>query len=370
MPFDDLFEEGRRQLTICNSCRYCAGYCPVWPAMERRPLLTLQEQVHMANLCHDCRDCFTACMYTPPHEFDLNPPKVFTEIREYTYRAYIGPQAMHRVLESRWGTVAVSVLAVVFVAAVSGLTGGTLMGRVGGDPYSVIGHTIIIASALAASLFAIGVVLVGMARYWRDTHGPLRDLFDLGAWGRTLGLAARLEHQSGAEEGCAYEDNEPKATRKVAHQLIMYGFLLTFASTTSAAIMENVLGLYPPYPVLSVPVVLGSVGGIMAIVGCVISLRAKKQSDASLTTRGMLRADRALLWALLFINLSGMFTLVFRETAAFGWTFVVHFAAVLVFFVFAPYTKFVHWVFRVLATYKDVLETAPLRAAGTKVARA
>ena len=370
MPFDDLFEEGRRQLTVCNSCRYCAGYCPVWPAMERRPLLTLQEQVHMANLCHDCRDCFTACMYTPPHEFDLNPPKVFTQIREYTYRKYIGPEVMHRVLESRGGTILAALLIFAYVAIVSVATGGTLFGRVGGDPYSVIGHTVIVASAMAASIFAIGAVLVGMARYWKDTHGSFGDLFDLGAWGTTLSLSARLKHQSGGEEGCAYEDNQPKANRKYAHQFIMYGFLFTFLATVSAWIMETFLGLYPPYPIISVPVGFGMVGGVLQVVGCIWALSAKKRSDHAQTTRGMLSADKALIWALLIVNVTGIFTTLFRETAAFGIIFVLHFAPVLMFFLFAPYTKFVHWVFRVLATYKDAKETAPLRKRAKELAAA
>ena len=81
MPFDDLFAEAERQLNVCNSCRYCAGYCPVWPALELRTAMTQGDITHLSNLCHDCRDCFTACMYTAPHEFDINPPAIFTQLR-------------------------------------------------------------------------------------------------------------------------------------------------------------------------------------------------------------------------------------------------------------------------------------------------
>lgn len=361
MPFEDLFEEGRRQLTICNSCRYCAGYCPVWPAMEERPLMTLQEQTHLANLCYDCRDCFTACMYTAPHEFDLNPPQVFTAIREYTYAEYIRPKAMRRVMESTAGTIGVFVVAVALVAIMAVLGGGNLFGTDDGQPYRVINHTGIIVTAGLSAAFAIIVTVLGMVRYWRDTHGPLGDLFDVGAWAKTWSLAAQLKHQSGAEEGCSYEDNQPGGNRKMAHQLIMYGFLFTFASTTVAAILENFLGKMPPYPYFSGPVILGTVGGIIGAVGCIMSLRAKGRADANQTTQPMLAADKALIWALFVLNVSGLLTLFLRETAAFGPIFVGHFAAVLVFFVFAPFTKFVHWVFRVLATYKDVLETSGAR---------
>ena len=36
MPGLDLIEEASRQLVICNACRYCEGYCPVFCAIETR----------------------------------------------------------------------------------------------------------------------------------------------------------------------------------------------------------------------------------------------------------------------------------------------------------------------------------------------
>ena len=85
---DDLFVEAERQLNICNSCRYCEGYCPVWPTLETMTELSEDGLKHLSNLCHDCRDCFSACMYTAPHEFALNPPALFSAVRQEIYREY------------------------------------------------------------------------------------------------------------------------------------------------------------------------------------------------------------------------------------------------------------------------------------------
>jgi len=71
------------QLEVCNACRYCEGYCAVFPALERRRRFTPGDVVYLANLCHDCRACFYACMYAPPHEFGVNIPKALAEVREY-----------------------------------------------------------------------------------------------------------------------------------------------------------------------------------------------------------------------------------------------------------------------------------------------
>jgi citrate/tricarballylate utilization protein len=358
MLFDDLFAEAERQLAVCNSCRYCAGYCPVWPALELRRDLTEADLTHLSNLCHDCRDCFTACMYTAPHEFDLNPPAIFTRVREHTYEKYVWPRQVPLFLQGRRGLLLgfalVSALLVVLSLATTG--GEVFGGPAVGSPYELIAHGIMVTAVIVPSGWTVAVMAVGLARYWRDTHGPFRDLLDGKAWLRTLGQAATLRHQRGAEELCAYEGNEPSASRRRAHQAVMYGFLLTFVSTLSAAIMENLLGLHPPYPYLSVPVVTGTVGGVLATVGCALLIRLKARADTTQTTPTMRAADHGLLWALLVIMVSGLAVTLTRTTVAFGPLLVLHLAAVIVAFAVAPYTKFFHWTYRVLAIYKDNID--------------
>jgi precorrin 3B synthase CobZ len=62
-------EEARRQIEICNACRYCEGYCDVFPAMTRQRAFSDGDITQLANLCHNCRGCYYACQYTEPHEF-------------------------------------------------------------------------------------------------------------------------------------------------------------------------------------------------------------------------------------------------------------------------------------------------------------
>jgi citrate/tricarballylate utilization protein len=37
---DLLVQEASRQLDICNACRYCEGFCAVFPALERHTVLS------------------------------------------------------------------------------------------------------------------------------------------------------------------------------------------------------------------------------------------------------------------------------------------------------------------------------------------
>jgi citrate/tricarballylate utilization protein len=352
MPFNDLFAEAQRQLNVCNSCRYCAGYCPVWPALELRTDLTPADITHLANLCHDCRDCFTACMYTDPHEFALNPPKVFTQVREDTYSRYVWPRSVPGWMAGWRGVLGWFALVCLLLLALSYLTTGRA-GQEPGSAYDLIPHLLLVALVAAPSVWTIGVLLLAVARYWRDTHGPLTDLGKARLWLRTVVQAAQLRHMRGGGEQCTYPGDEPSPARRRLHLAVSYGFGLCLVSTTSAAAMQEFFGILPPYAYVSIPVITGTVGGLAMVVGCAGLLVLKRRSDPALGTQSMRRADYGLLWALLILSLTGLLTLVLRTGPLFQPVLVAHLASVIVAFAITPYTKFVHWIYRMLAMYKD-----------------
>ena len=77
----DTLAEARRTMEICNACRYCEGFCPVFPAMELRRAFSDGDLGYLANLCHNCKGCWHACQYAPPHEWGLNLPRAFADLR-------------------------------------------------------------------------------------------------------------------------------------------------------------------------------------------------------------------------------------------------------------------------------------------------
>src|ERR1700680_2217837 len=87
----DLTQELDRQLSVCNACSYCEGFCAAFGAAQLRSTIGSGDAAYLANLCHDCRMCYDACMFTPPHEFALNIPAVMTQARAQTYSAYAKP---------------------------------------------------------------------------------------------------------------------------------------------------------------------------------------------------------------------------------------------------------------------------------------
>ena len=116
MPSTETLAEARRTMEICNACRYCEGYCAVFPAMELRRVFTDGDLGYLANLCHGCKGCYYACQYAPPHAFGLNVPKIFAELRTETYEDHAWPRPLARLFQ-RNGLVTVLITALALAAA-------------------------------------------------------------------------------------------------------------------------------------------------------------------------------------------------------------------------------------------------------------
>ena len=99
-----LLAEGERVMRICNACRYCEGFCAVFPALERRLNFSEKDLNFLANLCHDCGECYYSCQYAPPHEFAVNLPQTLAAIRRESYSKYAWPGWFAGLL--RWNTLA------------------------------------------------------------------------------------------------------------------------------------------------------------------------------------------------------------------------------------------------------------------------
>jgi len=358
-PLTGLFAEAERQLVICNACRYCEGYCAVFPALELRRSLTEGDIIHLANLCHDCRDCYTACMYAPPHDFAIDPPAVFSAVRRDTYDRYLPrlPRlpGLSRLGLSRLGlsrgrsaTMALAALAALAVLAVCAFAFAA-PSRVPGSPYRIIGYPALVSAAGLAIAWGIAITCWGAFRYWRDTGGG----FTLAGLAAATAAAVTLRNLRGGGADCAYPGDDPSPWRRRLHHLVAGGFLLCTASTVTAAISQDFLGDPPPYPLLSAPVLLGILGGAGLVAGCGGLLLLKNIFYSHRTDGGITSRDYALLLGLLVLSVSGLLTLVLRDTAAFAPVLVIHLCAVVACFAIAPYTRFVHVIYRFLALVRD-----------------
>ena len=355
----EIYAEARRDMEICNACRYCEGFCAVFPAMELRRDFVDADLAYLANLCHNCRGCYYACQYAPPHEFGVNLPKILAELRTDTYADYAWPAPLAGLFRRNGTVVALATaaaVAAVLALTVSLIPSDRLYGqhKAAGSFYAIIPWSVMAGIATAAFVFALMALCIGGTRFWRATGGgPVRHGRPIL---RALHDALTLRNLGGGGHGCNDRDGSFSTTRRWFHHATFYGFMLCFAATCVATFYADVLGHAAPYPFLSAPVLLGCVGGILMLVGTGGFVWLKVTGDAGPVAPALMGPDFALLFLLGLAAASGLLLLAFRATAAMGMLLALHLGVILALFLLLPYSKFVHGVYRFLALLRHALE--------------
>ena len=355
----DAITDARRYMEICNGCRYCEGFCAVFPAMERRRDFPVGDLNYLANLCHNCMGCFYACQYAPPHEFGVNVPRAFALVRSESYAAYAWPAPLARLFE-RNGVI-VSLVAALSLAFVLVLTTAlaapdalySAHGTQPGSFYAVIPLWIMQVLGIATFGFALVALAMGARNFWRDA-GIAR--IGVGAVPRALWDVLSLRNLGGGGHGCNDRDERFSMTRRWLHHAMFYGFLLCFAATSTGFVYHTFFGWPAPYGWLSAPVVLGTGGGVLLLIGTVGLFAMKLVADPLPAARRLLGADVALLMLLALVSLTGLVLLALRTTGAMGVALAVHLGFVLALFLVLPYSKMVHGVYRSAALLRNAAE--------------
>ncbi|HZQ59894.1 MAG TPA: tricarballylate utilization 4Fe-4S protein TcuB [Casimicrobiaceae bacterium] len=358
----ELVTEGARMARICNACRYCEGYCAVFPALERRLDFVEGDLTYLANLCHNCGACYYACQYAPPHDFAVNFPRMLADVRAASYRKYAWPDALARLFE-RNGVVVSTVTALMlalFLVATGYAAGGNAFFAPHDDAqgafYAVLPHAAMAWSFGVVFAIAIIVLAIGAARFWRDTEELPRDFARTAPLLEATADTLALTYLDGGGDGCTYPDEQPSSLRRVFHHFTFYGFLLCFAATCAGTVYHYVLDRPAPYPFASLPVLLGTLGGIGLVIGPLGLLWLKAQRDRALTSEAQGGMDYAFLVLLLLVSVTGLLLLPLRETGAMGVLLAVHLGTVMALFLTMPYGKFVHAIYRFAALVRFHLE--------------
>ena len=358
---EELVAEAQRVLAICNACRYCEGYCATFPALQRRLSFTEGDIRYLGNLCHNCGACLYACQYAPPHEFALNFPRLMAQVRAQSWQRYAWPGFLARAFESNglFASLATAAGLVFFLLFAAWLAGPERLFAAHSDAqgsfYAVIPHGAMVAVFGAVSLFVLAAFAVGFVRFWRDT-GERDSAFTPGPALGAVRDAVVLRYLDGGGDGCTYPDEKPSFARRTFHHLTFYGFLLCFAATSTATIYHYALDWKAPYPFWSLPVLLGTVGGVGLLAGPAGLAWLKRRRDPELADPAQRGMEAGFLALLFLTSLTGLALLAFRETVAMGMLLVAHLGVVLALFATMPYGKFVHALYRLAALARFHLE--------------
>ena len=346
----NLIEEARRQAEICNACRYCEGYCSVFPSLHANRAFADGDITQLANLCHNCRGCYYACQYTAPHEFDLNLPKALAEVRRESWENFAWPQPLARRFHTHGGMIALALVvgfALIFWAM------RALGAQAGGEGfYAALSHNVMVAIFAPAFLLPLLSLAIGMRRYWQHVGGGALKFSDLMRAGKMAGQMKDLA--AGHGEGCNFEDEDRFSQgRRHVHQAIMYGFLLCFAATSAGTVMHYVFDLPAPYPFWSLPKLLGLSGGVLLTLGCAGMVALKLKSDKRLGDIRAWGGEIGFIALLGFVGLSGLILYALGQTALMPVLLALHLGGVLAFFLLTPVTKMAHGFYRLTALVFD-----------------
>jgi len=352
----DAILTARREMEICNACRYCEGFCAVFPAVELRREFSAGDLSYLANLCHGCKGCYYACQYAPPHEWGINVPAALAEVREQSYAEYAWPKPLAAAFQRNGLVVSLAMaLAISAVLALSMLLnpGGAFF-RPTDSFYKLIPLWAMQAVGIGTFGFSILALWMGARNFWRDA-GPTEKTGPI-ALAIALWDVLSLKNLGGGGNGCNDNSEAFSMRRRYLHHAMFYGFMLCFAATTTGFVYHTFFDWPAPYALTSAPVLLGTVGGVLMLIGTV-GLFAMKFTDDPVPNQGRrLGADVALLVLLAMAALTGLVLLAVRSTGAMGLAMAVHLGFILALFLVLPYSKMVHGVYRSAALLRRATE--------------
>ena len=272
--------EVERVMQVCNACRYCEGFCAVFPAMTQRLEFGKADINYLANLCHNCGACLHACQYAPPHEFAINVPKAMAEVRLETYQHYAQPVAFGALYRRAGVTVTLALVfgLILFLLLAMGLKGSLLHPPLAGDFYQIFPHNLL-------------------------------------AW--------------------------------------MFGSGYHYFA-----------GIEAPYPFFSVPVMLGTLGGIGLVVGPAGLLWLNLKRSPLHGDARQKPMDRGFILLLLLTSLTGLALLAGRDSSWMAILLAIHLGVVMALFLTIPYGKFAHGFYRCAALLKWAIEKRRGKQAG------
>jgi Fe-S oxidoreductase len=86
---EHLDAELTRVFDKCHNCRRCLPLCPSFPSLfesidrheQDASLLDSSETREVVDLCYQCKLCYNHCPYHPPHEWEIDFPKLMTRAK-------------------------------------------------------------------------------------------------------------------------------------------------------------------------------------------------------------------------------------------------------------------------------------------------
>lgn len=343
---------GGDSLKKCFQCGTCSVVCSLSPderAFPRKEMIWAQWGLKdrlMKDpdiwLCHHCSDCSTRC----PR--GAKPGDVLSAVREYSIINSTSPKFIGKALSSPKLLPLMMVIPALLLFIYLWFTGTRTFptGEISPEAlvpglYTYIGMGVLFLFMIIMFVNGVSRLLKGMS----ESEINFRTANSEGSWSKSLPslLGELLAHSR-------FDKCGVNRISRYTHLAIFYGCLFLLLATALSAIFNHFLGIYSPHPLTSPVKIAGNLGALLVMIGMFIVIYRRLSRSESLGKTAY--ADWFLVWILFFTALSGIATEVIRISAlaaATYWIYLVHLWLMFTFFLYLPFSKGAHMIYRSVA---------------------
>lgn len=368
-------EVGGDTLKKCYQCASCSVACPLSSdgnPFPRKEMILAQwgmkdKLISDPNvyLCHQCGDCSEIC----PR--DARPAEVLGAIRAYAYKALSWPTALADLCSSAKNLPVLIGIPAVFIFIFWLISGGMTIPST--EKFAIVGYTHFFGHWdfrwLAKNVLFIDIIMLtalaiagtslykGVTTLWRGMVATL-DKKDV-AYRPSVPQFVKLFLWPALVEIVKHNRfNECTANtdRVKGHLPLVLGFIGLFIVTCYSLFTQDVIGIFIPsmHGPISMwnPVkLLANVSAIAMIVGIGILWmnRTKMEAEGKATNTFY---DWFFIWVIMAVGVTGMVAQILRLIGipSLGYiSYYLHLISVAMLFLYLPYTKFAHIIFRTFA---------------------
>ncbi len=368
----DMKEAGGDTMKKCFQCATCSVVCPLStdgdPFPRRQMILAqwgMKEQL-MSDpnvlLCHNCGDCSDYC----PR--GAKPGDVMGAIRAYAYKFYGWPKGLAKLTSSAANMpklIGLPAIIILFFWLVSGgfhVPSPEVFERYGYTQF--FGHwdfrwlsknvffiDIIFCSAAGFAVFAAWKGVNGMWKRMEEKAGVTKPLYKPTIvqfvteffWPSVVEI---LRHDR-------FKECETNKWRTFGHQLLMYSFIALFFVTLSSVVKQDIFGIFwpemhGPFSMWNPIKILANVAAVALIVGIWLMWK-KRQENEKEGKVAKTFYDWFLIWIIMGVGVTGIVAQNLRLLGMplLGYiSYYLHLISVFMLFLYMPYTKFAHLVYR------------------------
>lgn len=347
---------GGADLKKCFQCATCSVTCTISPdnkPFPRKEMIAaswgLKDRLIGSPdiwLCHNCGDCSTQC----PR--GAKPGDVLTAIRSYAIADYAGLKAIGRAINNP-KQLPVLILIPVLIFLVLGLITGFLDFTPNGEE---LAHADFFSTWLVDIVFIplliwiVVIFVLGLKRFVNDIHENALQEGKTDKQELTLAgfIPALLRIIPTILKHKQFDECEENKDRSFAHLLVFYSFIGLFIATNIFFFTLYILQIHGPYDQLNPVKVLANIAGVALIIGGILMIKSRL-AKTDQTNRYI---DWYLIGLVLGLGISGMLTEITRLAGWAGvtyWFYFAHLLFVFHLFVFLPFSKLAHIVYRTVA---------------------